>query len=87
MFLQKMLMFRWSIPLIRKINNTVALALDKITKYYITSLKNPMLWDINVAIYTVAITARQYNNYLKEIPAEKTKLNNMGGLRNIKLTL
>ena len=84
-----MLMFRWSIPLIRKINNTVALALDKITKYYITSLKNPMLWDwdINVAIYTVAITARQYNNYLKEIPAEKTKLNNMGGLRNIKLTL
>ena len=87
MFLQKMLMFHWSIPLIRKINNTVALALDKITKYYITSLKNPMLWDINVAIYTVAITARQYNNYLKEIRAKKTKLNNMGGLRNIKLTL
>ena len=54
------------------------LALDKITKDYITSLNNPTLWDINVAIYTVAITAKQYNNDLKEIPAEKTKLNNVG---------
>ena len=53
------------------------LALDKITKDYITSLNNPTLWDINVAIYTVAITAKQYNNDLKEIPAEKTKLNNV----------
>ena len=76
-----MLIFRWSFTLIRKINNTVALALDKITKDYITSLNNTTLWDINAAIYTVAITAKQYNNDLKEIPAEKTKLNNVGQQR------
>ena len=46
------------------------------------SLNNPTLWDINVAIYTVAITAKQYNNDLKKIPAEKKQnpVNNLGGL-------
>ena len=56
-----------------KINNNVALALDKIAKDCIPSLNNPTLCDINVAIYTMAITVKQYNNDLKEIPAEKTK--------------
>ena len=68
----------------RKIINNVVLAVDKIPKDYITSLNNPTLWDINVAIYTVAITARQYNNDLKKIPAGKKKqnpINNLGGLQ------
>ena len=66
----------------RKIINNVVLAVDKIPKDYITSLNNPTLWDINVAIYTVAITAKQYNNDLKKIPAEKKQnpVNNLGGL-------
>ena len=55
----------FDIQLKRKINNNVALALNKIAQDYITSLNNPMLWDINVAIYKVVITAKQYNNDLK----------------------
>ena len=57
----------------RKTNDKAILALDKIAKDYITSLNNPTLWDINVAIYTMVITAKQYNINLKEIPAEKAK--------------
>ena len=55
----------FDIQLKRKINNNVVLALNKIAQDYITSLNNPMLWDINVAIYKVVITAKQYNNDLK----------------------
>ena len=55
----------FDIQLKRKINNNIVLALDKIAQDYITSLNNPMLWDINVAIYKVVITAKQYNNDLK----------------------
>ena len=66
---EKLIERRFDTRLNRKINNNVVLALDKIAKDYITSLNNPTLWDIDVAIYT----AKQYNNNLKEIPAEKTK--------------
>ena len=66
---EKLIERRFDTRLNRKINNNVVLALDNIAKDYITSLNNPTLWDINVAIYT----AKQYNNNLKEIPAEKTK--------------
>ena len=69
----------FDIQLKRKINNNVVLALNKIAQDYITSLNNPMLWDINVAIYKVVITAKQYNNDLKQISAEKTKLNQQPG--------
>ena len=55
----------FDIQLKRKINSNVVLALNKIAQDYITSLNNPMLWDINVAIYKVVITAKQYNNDLK----------------------
>ena len=55
----------FDIQLKRKINNNVVLALNKIAQDYLTSLNNPMLWDINVAIYKVVITAKQYNNDLK----------------------
>ena len=55
----------FDIQLKRKINNNVVLALNKIAQDYITSLNNPMLWDINVAIYKVVITAKLYNNDLK----------------------
>ena len=48
----------FDIQLKRKINNNVVLALNKIAQDYITSLNNPMLWDINVAIYKVVITAK-----------------------------
>ena len=68
----------FDIQLKRKINNIV-LALDKIAQDYITSLNNPMLQDINAAIYKVVITAKQYNNDLKQISAEKTKLNQQPG--------
>ena len=69
----------FDIQLKRKINNNVVLALNKIAQDYITSLNNPMLWDINVAIYKVVITAKQYNNDLKYISAEKIKLNQQPG--------
>ena len=55
----------FDIQLKRKINNNVVLALNKIAQDYLTSLNDPMLWDINVAIYKVVITAKQYNNDLK----------------------
>ena len=60
------------------LTNTIVLAND-----CITSLNNPTLQDIIVAIYTVAITAKQYNNDVKEIAAEKTK--HLGGLRNLNI--
>ena len=79
---EKLIERRFDTRLNRKIINNVVLAVDKIPKDYITSLNNPTLWDINVAIYTVAITAKQYNNDLKKIPAEKKQnpVNNLGGL-------
>ena len=70
---KKLIERRLDTRLNRKMNNNVILALDKIAKDYITSLNSPTLWDINVAIYTVAITAKQYSSDLKETPAEKTK--------------
>ena len=69
----------FDIQLKRKINNNIVLALDKIAQDYITSLNNPMLQDINAAIYKVVITAKQYNNDLKYISAEKIKLNQQPG--------
>ena len=65
----------FDIQLKRKINNNIVLALDEIAQDYITSLNNPMLQDINAVIYKVVITAKQYNNDLKQISAEKRKLN------------
>ena len=70
---KKLIERRFDTRLNRKMNNNVILALDKIAKDYITSLNSPTLCDINVTIYTVAITAKQYNNDLKKTPAEKTK--------------
>ena len=70
---KKLIERRFDTRLNRKINNNIILVLDKIAKDYVTSLNSPTLWDINVAIYTVAVTAKQYNNDLKESPAEKTK--------------
>ena len=70
---KKLIERRFDTRLNRKINNNVILALDKIAKDHITSLNSPTLWDINVAIYTVAITAKQYSSDLTETPAEKTK--------------
>ena len=70
---KKLIERRFDTRLNKKINNNVILALDKIAKDYITSLNSPTLCDINVTIYTVAIKAKQYNNDLKETPAEKTK--------------
>ena len=52
---EKLIVKHFDSRLNRKIN--VVLALDKIAKDYITSLNNPMLWDINTAVYMVAITA------------------------------
>ena len=76
---KKLIERRFDTRLNRKINNNIILVLDKIAKDYITSLNSPTLWDINVAIYTVAVTAKQYNNDLKESPAEKTKLRQQPG--------
>ena len=49
-------------------------AINTVARKYLTSIDNITFWDINVSIYTAAVTIKQELNDLKEIINLKTPL-------------
>ena len=51
----------------KKIPTDYLKAINTVTREYLTSIDNITFWDINVSIYTTAVTIKQELNNLKEI--------------------
>ena len=57
-----------------RINDTLLKCVNDLNKEYITSLNSPNYWDINVCLYSAAVTCLREMNQLRELsPTTKNK--------------
>ena len=56
-----------------KINDTLLKCVDDLSKEYLTSLDSPNYWDINVCLYSAAVTCLREMNQLRELNLTNNK--------------
>ena len=56
-----------------KINDTLLKCADDLSKEYLTSLDSPNYWDINVCLYSAAVTCFREMNQLRELNLTNNK--------------
>ena len=56
-----------------KINDTLLKCVDDLSKEYLTSLDSPNYWDINVYLYSAAVTCLREVNQLRELNLTNNK--------------
>ena len=56
-----------------KINDTLLKCVDDLSKEYLTSLDSPNYWDINVCLYSAAVTCVREMNELRELNLTNNK--------------
>ena len=57
-----------------RINGTLLKCVNDLSKEYITSLNSPNYWDVNVCLYSAAVTCLREMNQLRELsPTTKNK--------------
>ena len=56
-----------------KINDTLLKCVDDLSKEYLTSQNSPNYWDVNVCLYSAAVTCLREMNQLRELNPTKNK--------------